>query len=50
MSYLIGIAVAYGLDNWAGHTDPVITKLTVFGCFISYIYSAPPLKLKASGW
>jgi len=45
-----GIAVAYGLDAWAGHADPVITKLTIFGCFISYIYSAPPLKLKAVGW
>jgi chlorophyll synthase len=45
-----GIALAYGLDNWAGHTDPVITKLTIFGSFISYIYSAPPLKLKATGW
>ena len=47
---LSGIALSYGLDQWAGHTDPVITKLTIFGCFISYIYSAPPLKLKASGW
>mmetsp|Transcript_7038 Transcript_7038/g.9991 ORF Transcript_7038/g.9991 Transcript_7038/m.9991 type:complete len:386 (+) Transcript_7038:38-1195(+) len=47
---LSGIALAYGLDQWAGHVDPVITKLTVFGCFISYIYSAPPLKLKATGW
>jgi chlorophyll/bacteriochlorophyll a synthase len=45
-----GVALAYGLDNWAGHADPVITKLTIFGCFISYIYSAPPLKLKATGW
>lgn len=47
---LSGIALAYGLDQWAGHADPVITKLTIFGCFISYIYSAPPLKLKAVGW
>lgn len=45
-----GVAIAYGLDNWAGHVDPIITKLTLFGSFISYIYSAPPLKLKASGW
>ena len=42
--------MAYGLDQWAGHADPVITQLTIFGCFISYIYSAPPLKLKAVGW
>lgn len=47
---LSSIAVAYGLDQWAGHEDPIITKLSVFGSFISYIYSAPPLKLKASGW
>ena len=45
-----GIALAYGLDSWAGHDDPIITKLTLFGSFISYIYSAPPLKLKATGW
>ena len=25
-------------------------ELAVFGSFISYIYSAPPLKLKQSGW
>jgi chlorophyll synthase len=47
---LSGIALSYGLDQWAGHADPIITKLTIFGCFISYIYSAPPLKLKATGW
>ncbi|CAK9249572.1 unnamed protein product [Sphagnum jensenii] len=47
---LAGIGVAYGLDQWAGHSDPVITQLTLFGCFISYIYSAPPFKLKAAGW
>lgn len=47
---LSGIAIAYGLDQWAGHDDLTITKLTIFGCFISYIYSAPPLKLKATGW
>ena len=47
---LSGIALAFGLDQWAGHADPIITKLTIFGCFISYIYSAPPLKLKAVGW
>jgi len=47
---LTGVALAFGLDEWAGHEDPIITKLTIFGCFISYIYSAPPLKLKAVGW
>eukprot|EP01039_Chlorochromonas_danica_P005048 gene5048-5542_t len=45
-----GLALAYGLDQWAGHEDPIIFKLSLFGSFISYIYSAPPLKLKATGW
>jgi len=45
-----GIGVAAALDVWAGHDFPVMTLLAVFGSFISYIYSAPPLKLKQSGW
>lgn len=45
-----GIGVAAGLDSWAGHEWPVMTVLAIFGSFISYIYSAPPLKLKQSGW
>ncbi|WP_008318168.1 chlorophyll synthase ChlG [Leptolyngbya sp. PCC 6406] len=45
-----GIAVAYGLDRWAGHTFPTITALSLGGSFLSYIYSAPPLKLKQNGW
>jgi chlorophyll synthase len=45
-----GLALSYGLDKWAGHTDPIIFKLTVFGSIISYLYSAPPIKLKATGW
>ena len=28
----------------------MLLPLAVFGSFISYIYSAPPLKLKQSGW
>lgn len=47
---LAGIALAYGLDQWAGHEFPTITALTIGGCFLSYIYSAPPLKLKQNGW
>ncbi len=47
---LLGIAVAYGLDSWAGHEVKVITAIAVFGSYISYIYSAPPLKLKQNGW
>ncbi|KAL3928273.1 MAG: hypothetical protein SGPRY_002456 [Prymnesium sp.] len=43
-------AVAFGLDNWAGNDWPVITAVAVFGSFVAYIYSAPPLKLKQNGW
>ncbi|PSB31078.1 chlorophyll synthase ChlG [Stenomitos frigidus] len=45
-----GIGVAYALDRWAGHTFPTITALAIGGSFVSYIYSAPPLKLKQNGW
>lgn len=45
-----GILVAYGLDRWAGHSFPTITVMAIVGSFISYIYSAPPLKLKQNGW
>ncbi|MBD2260154.1 chlorophyll synthase ChlG [Pseudanabaena sp. FACHB-2040] len=47
---LAGIGVAYALDLWAGHTFPTITALALGGSFLSYIYSAPPLKLKQNGW
>lgn len=45
-----GMAVAYALDQWAGHTFPMITAIALGGSFLSYIYSAPPLKLKKNGW
>lgn len=45
-----GIGVSYGLDLWAGHEFPIMTLLAVFGSFIAFIYSAPPLKLKQNGW
>lgn len=45
-----GLGVAYILDQWAGHEQPVILYEAIFGSFISYIYSAPPLKLKQAGW
>ena len=45
-----GLAIAYGLDVWAGHEVPTVLLLSIFGSFISYIYSAPPLKLKQNGW
>lgn len=45
-----GIGVAAVLDWAQGHEFPVVTVLAIVGSFISYIYSAPPLKLKQSGW
>lgn len=45
-----GVALAYVLDLWAGHSFPTITALAIGGSFLSYIYSAPPLKLKKNGW
>ena len=47
---LAGLGVAYALDLWAGHTTPVLLLLALAGSFVSYIYSAPPLKLKQNGW
>jgi chlorophyll/bacteriochlorophyll a synthase len=47
---LAGLAVAFALDRWAGHEFPIITALAIGGSFLSYIYSAPPLKLKQNGW
>ncbi|MDX2217240.1 MAG: chlorophyll synthase ChlG [Oculatellaceae cyanobacterium bins.114] len=47
---LTGLAIAYALDVWAGHEFPTITVLAIGGSFLSYIYSAPPLKLKQNGW
>ncbi len=47
---LAGLGVAYGLDLWAGHSTPVLFLLALGGSFVSYIYSAPPLKLKQNGW
>ncbi len=45
-----GIGVAYALDRWAGHSFPIMTVLALGGSLLSYIYSAPPLKLKKNGW
>jgi len=47
---LAGLGVAYALDMWAGHEFPILTALAAGGSFLSYIYSAPPLKLKKNGW
>jgi len=45
-----GLALAFNLDGWAGNDWPVITFIAAFGSAIAWIYSAPPLKLKANGW
>jgi len=45
-----GLAIALGLDVVTGHTFPVVTAIALFGFFVSYIYSAPPIKLKQNGW
>ncbi len=45
-----GLGAAFLLDRWAGHPWPVMSALTLGGAFVSYIYSAPPLKLKRNGW
>ncbi|TVS02591.1 MAG: chlorophyll synthase ChlG [Cyanobium sp. PLM2.Bin73] len=47
---LAGLGVAYGLDRWAGHDTPVLLLLALGGSLVSFIYSAPPLKLKQNGW
>jgi len=45
-----GLAVACLLDVWVGHKFLTITAIAIFGAFLAYIYSAPPLKLKQNGW
>ena len=45
-----GLGVAYALDLWSGHSTPSVFLLALGGSFVSYIYSAPPLKLKQNGW
>lgn len=45
-----GLSVGYILDVWCGHEFPIVFVLALGGSFISYIYSAPPLKLKQNGW
>lgn len=45
-----GWGLALYLDNYVGHDFPTLTSIALFGTFISYIYSAPPLKLKQNGW
>lgn len=45
-----GVGVGYLLDVWAGHEFPINFSLSAGGALLAYIYSAPPLKLKQSGW
>ncbi|VVB05391.1 unnamed protein product [Arabis nemorensis] len=45
-----GLGIAGFLDVWAGHTSPTLFYLALGGSLLSYIYSAPPLKLKQNGW
>ncbi|XP_024026443.1 chlorophyll synthase, chloroplastic isoform X2 [Morus notabilis] len=45
-----GIGLAGLLDVWAGHDFPIVFYLALGGSLLSYIYSAPPLKLKQNGW
>lgn len=47
---LAGLAAALGLDRWAQHDRPILLLLALGGSFMSFIYSAPPLKLKQNGW
>ncbi|KAK1285500.1 hypothetical protein QJS10_CPB20g00283 [Acorus calamus] len=45
-----GLGLGGLLDVLAGHKEPIIFYLALGGSLISYIYSAPPLKLKQNGW
>lgn len=47
---VLGFALSGALDVWSQHEWPVNSALTLFGVFVAYIYSAPPLKLKQNGW
>ena len=47
---LAGLIVAFLLDLYAKHSFPSVLLLALGGSFVSYIYSAPPLKLKQNGW
>lgn len=47
---IAGIALAFALDVWSGHSFLTVTATAILGSFIAYIYSAPPLKLKQNGW
>eukprot|EP00871_Galdieria_phlegrea_P005661 jgi/Galph1/6096/GphlegSOOS_G4743.1 len=46
----LGLGLAYFLDILQSHETPTVFLVALFGSFLAYIYSAPPLKLKRSGW
>ncbi|EME29931.1 Chlorophyll synthase, chloroplastic [Galdieria sulphuraria] len=45
-----GLGLAFSLDKLQEHESPTLFFVALLGCFLAYIYSAPPLKLKRSGW
>jgi len=47
---IAGLIVAFLLDLYSKHNFPSVLLLALGGSFVSYIYSAPPLKLKQNGW
>ena len=47
---IAGLIVAFLLDLYAKHNFPSVLLLALGGSFVSYICSAPPLKLKQNGW
>jgi chlorophyll/bacteriochlorophyll a synthase len=48
--FLGGLGLALGLDYVNHQQIHAVTAITLLGYFMSYIYSAPPLKLKQNGW
>lgn len=47
---IVGLGMSIVLDYWAGHSFPIITEIVILSALIGYIYTAPPLKLKRTGW
>ncbi|CAN1303564.1 Chlorophyll synthase, chloroplastic [Linum perenne] len=43
-------SLAYWIFGYSGHDFPIVFYLALGGSLLSYIYSAPPLKLKQNGW
>lgn len=45
---VLGLVLSGVIDVWQGHTFPAVFLVAVVGVVTAYIYSAPPLKLKAN--